>query len=157
MFLQRSMSFAPRPVSLAAAAVSLLIGTLISAVVLKRAVVQRVGRVAGLLEVVGAKASSLTMTMPPPLDALDVRPQGGRIHRHQRVDLVAGREDVGAGEVDLETRHAGERAGGGISAGKSGSVLMSLPTSAEVSVNCVPAKPTRPTGPGDHKKKYCWR
>jgi hypothetical protein len=30
-------------------------------------------------------------------------------------------------------------AGARISAGKSGSVLMSLPTSAEVSVNCVPA------------------
>ena len=42
--------------------------------------------------------------------------------------------------MDLVARDAGERAGWGADlGGEVGSVLMSLPTSAEVSVNCVPA------------------
>src|SRR5206468_4247148 len=51
------------------------------------------------------------------LDALDVGLQCRRVHRDERVDGVAGREDVGRGKVDLEPRDAGERAGGGADLG----------------------------------------
>ena len=80
------------------------------------------------------------MTMPPGFDRLQIGLQRGRVHRDQRIDFIARRENVGAGKVNLIPADARQRAGGArISAGKSGSVLMSLPISAEVSVNCVPA------------------
>ena len=69
-----------------------------------------------------------------------VRRQRRRVHRHQGIDLSPGVIDVVAGEVDLKTADAGQRAARArISAGKSGNVAMSLPTRADVLVNCVPA------------------
>ena len=45
--------------------------------------------------------------MPPVAQVAEVGRQRGRVHRHQGVDRVAGREDVGAGEVDLKAGDAG--------------------------------------------------
>jgi len=41
-----------------------------------------------------------------------------RIHRHQRVELIAGRVDPLAAELELEARHAEERAGGSADLGR---------------------------------------
>jgi hypothetical protein len=43
---------------------------------------------------------------PALLEHADVRDQGGRVHGHQHVGVVPGREDVARGEVDLEGRDA---------------------------------------------------
>jgi hypothetical protein len=47
----------------------------------------------------------------------DVRLQGGRVHRHEHVRRVTGREDVVVGEVQLEGRDPGKGAGGGADLG----------------------------------------
>ena len=44
--------------------------------------------------------------------------QRGRVHRHEHVRHVARREDVEVGDVDLEARHAGDRAGRGADLGR---------------------------------------
>jgi hypothetical protein len=58
------------------------------------------------------------MTMPPVDDRADVRAQRRRVHRDQRVDRVAGRENVGRGEMDLEAGDARERPGRGSDLGR---------------------------------------
>ena len=63
------------------------------------------------------------MRMPPGLRSAQVHLERRRVHRHQDVELVAGRVDALAAELELEARDAEERAGGArISAGKFGSV-----------------------------------
>ena len=57
------------------------------------------------------KASLLTISVPPLGRSLQVRPQRGRVHRHEHVGRVARREDVVVGEVELEAGDAGQRAG----------------------------------------------
>jgi len=47
------------------------------------------------------------------LEVGDVGPQRCRVHRHEYVGGVAGRQDVMVGEVQLEGRHAGQGARGG--------------------------------------------
>ena len=96
-------------------------------------------------------ASVLTMIVAPLRQVLHVRLQRRRVHGHEHVGRVAGREDVVVGEVDLEARDAGsEPAGARISAGKSGSVERSLPRSAvslakRPPVSCMPS----PESPGE--------
>jgi hypothetical protein len=51
------------------------------------------------------------------VERADVGDQRGGVHRHQHVRVVARREDVARGEVDLERGHAGGRAGGGADLG----------------------------------------
>ena len=55
--------------------------------------------------------------MPPGSQVLEVGLQGGRVHGHQGVELVAGRVDVVAAEVDLEAGDAGQGAGRGADLG----------------------------------------
>ena len=78
--------------------------------------------------------------MPPFSTVAEVRDQGCRVHRHEHVRVVARREDVARGEVDLERGDAvgRARAGARISAGKSGSVARSFPTIAVASVKRLP-------------------
>ena len=57
------------------------------------------------------KASVLTMIVPPFGEVAEVHLERRRVHRHEHARLVAGREDVVVGEVDLEAGDAGERAG----------------------------------------------
>ena len=64
------------------------------------------------------KASSLTISVPPASSAAEVRFQRRRVHRHQRVRVVAGGEDVARGEVDLEGGDAARGAGRGADLGR---------------------------------------
>jgi hypothetical protein len=57
-------------------------------------------------------ASSLTMIVAPALELRKVGLQRGRVHRDQHVRRVARSQDVARSKVDLECRHAGERARG---------------------------------------------
>ena len=77
------------------------------------AVFDRVGLVARFLEVLGREGVLVDDDDPAIPYRLDVGPQRGRVHRDQRVHLVARGENVGAGKVDLVARDAGQRAGGG--------------------------------------------
>ena len=57
------------------------------------------------------KASRLTISVAALRQVAQVRLQRGRVHRHEHVGRVAGREDVVVGEVELEAGDAGQRAG----------------------------------------------
>ena len=63
-------------------------------------------------------ASALTISVPPRGEVLDVRAQRGRVHGDEDVRVVARREDVVVGEVDLEAGDARERAGGSADLGR---------------------------------------
>ena len=60
----------------------------------------------------------LTIRVAPLGSSPEVGLEGGRVHGHEHVGRVAGRQDVVVGEVDLEGRDAGERAGGGADLGR---------------------------------------
>ena len=74
---------------------------------LERPVLERVRRVAGLLEVPIAEGVAVDDERAALAEVGEVRLQRRRVHRHEHVGLVAGREDVVIGEVDLEAGHAG--------------------------------------------------
>ena len=76
----------------------------------ERAVFERIGFVAGLVEAFGVEGVAVDDQDAAGAEVAEVRGQRGRVHRHERVDRVAGRVDVRAREVDLETGDAGERA-----------------------------------------------
>ena len=57
------------------------------------------------------------MRMPPGSQVLEVGLQGGGVHGDEGVELVAGRVDVVAAEVDLEAGDAGQGAGRGANFG----------------------------------------
>ena len=110
------------------------------AIVLQRAVFDRIARVAGFFQIGRIESVFVDDHDSQPSHRFQVAFQGGGVHGDQRVHIVARREDIRAGKMDLKSADAGQRPGGArISAGKSGSVLISLPIRAEVSVNCVPA------------------
>ena len=77
---------------------------------LSDAVFERTGFVAGLIEPFAFEGVAVDDQDAAGAEVAEVRGQGGRVHRHEGVDRVAGRVDVFAGEVDLETGDAGERA-----------------------------------------------
>ena len=52
------------------------------------------------------------MTLPPVGTSATLALKRRRVHRHEHVRGVAGREDVVVGDVDLERRDPGEGAGG---------------------------------------------
>ena len=105
----------------------------------ERMVGERIGRVAGALELASVNASRSTIMHGVGRHILDVRLERRRIHRDQHVGLVAGGENFAAGKIKLEAADSGQRARGArISAGKSGSVAISLPASADSVVNCIP-------------------
>ena len=54
-------------------------------------------------------SSSFAMIVPPFSSSAEVRLQRGRVHGDEHVRLVARRQDVARGELDLERRHAVER------------------------------------------------
>ena len=66
--------------------------------------------VAGFLQVRRGERVLIDDDDPAFLHRLDIRPQGGRVHRDQRVDRVARRVDIFAREVYLEAGDASERA-----------------------------------------------
>ena len=88
-----------------------VIGTRWTREALERAVLERVRLVAGLLQVALRERVLVDDDRRAALELADVRAQRGRVHRDQHVRRVARREDVARGEVDLERRDAGERAG----------------------------------------------
>ena len=77
----------------------------------QRTVLERIGAVAGLLEVALAERVLVDYQRRAAVDLGEVRLERGRVHRNQHVRLVTGGQDVARGEVDLERRDAGERAG----------------------------------------------
>ena len=77
----------------------------------ERAVVERVGLVAGLLEVALLERVGVDEDRAAGRELGDVGPQRGGVHRHEHRRQVAGREDVVIGDVHLERRHPGDRAG----------------------------------------------
>ena len=67
--------------------------------------------VARLLEVALVEGVGVGDERPALREVADVDLERGRVHRDEDARLVAGREDVVVGEVDLEAGHAGKRAG----------------------------------------------
>jgi hypothetical protein len=80
------------------------------AVLGKAAVLERIGLVAGLLHPLVVERVAVDDQDAAGNQIREVRYQGGRVHGHQRLDLVAGRINVFAGEVNLEAAYAGLRA-----------------------------------------------
>ena len=87
-------------------------------VVLDRAVLQRVGLVAGLAQVGGGEGVLVDDQRAARLQRAEVGFERRRVHRHQRVRVVAGGEDVARGEVDLEGGDAARGAGRGADLGR---------------------------------------
>ena len=85
---------------------------------IERAVLQRVGRVAGLLEVAVLERVLIDDQQPAGDQVLDVGLEGRRVHRDEDAGLVARGEDVVVREVDLEGGDAGERSGRGPDLGR---------------------------------------
>ena len=83
---------------------------LVHVVVGERAVLERVRLVAGLLQVALLERVGVDDQRAALGQVLHVRAQRGRVHRHEHVRRVAGREDVVVGEVELEAGDARERA-----------------------------------------------
>src|SRR5688572_11121736 len=78
-------------------------------VLLERAVVERAGRVAGLLQVLVRERIAVEDQRAAARQVPQVRAQRSRVHRHEHVGAVARREDVVVGEVDLEPRDSRQR------------------------------------------------
>jgi hypothetical protein len=70
------------------------------------------------LQVLGVEGVGVDDQDPARLEIAQVGPERGRVHGDQGVELVAGGVNVVAGKVDLEPRHAGERAGRGADLGR---------------------------------------
>ena len=77
----------------------------------ERPVGQRVRVVAGLRQAAVVERVDVDDERRPLRQRGDVRPQRGRVHRHQDVRGIARRQDVVVGDVDLERGDAGQRAG----------------------------------------------
>ena len=88
----------------------------------QRAVLQRVGLIAGLLEVALVERVGVDEDRPPLDQLVDVGPQRGGVHRDQDVGCIAGRRDVVVGELHLERRgrRLGPAGGRGARAGSRG-------------------------------------
>ena len=98
--------------------VHLIDGDAHQAQALERAVVERVGRIAGFLEVAGGEGIFIGDDDAAAFDVAHIGAERGRIHRDQHIHLVAGCENLGAGKMDLIPAHAGERAGRGADLGR---------------------------------------
>jgi hypothetical protein len=107
---------------------------------LERVVLERAAVVADLGQVPLGELVGVDDQVAAPRQVLDVGLQRGGVHRDEDVRRVARREDVVVGELQLEARYPGERAGRArISAGKFGMVDRSLPKTAVSWVNLSPA------------------
>jgi hypothetical protein len=78
-------------------------------VAVERAVLQRVGRVPRPLHVPVAERICIGDQGAALRQVAEVRLQRRRVHDDEHLRLVAGRQDVVVGEVDLETRDAWQR------------------------------------------------
>ena len=112
MFFERSASRLVTSTSFSASSVSVVSGTSCTWYSVERAVLERVRVVAGLLEVALGEGVAVDDQRAALRQVAQVRPQRGRVHRHEHVGRVAGREDVVVGEVELEAGDARQRAGG---------------------------------------------
>ena len=83
---------------------------LMQVVVVERAVLERVRRVARLLEVAVGERVGVDDQRAPGREVIEIRAQRGWVHRDEDVRRVARCEDVVVREVDLEARDAGQRA-----------------------------------------------
>ena len=82
-------------------------------VAVEAAVLERVGVVSGLAEVALVEGVGVDDDGAARRQQRQVGPEGGRVHGHQHGGGVAGGGDVVVGDVDLERRDAGQRAGRG--------------------------------------------
>ena len=87
-------------------------------VVVDRAVLERVGLVPGLAQVGVGEGVLVDDQRAAGLERAEVRFQRRRVHRHQRVRVVARGEDVARGEVDLEGGDAARGPGRGADLGR---------------------------------------
>ena len=101
-----SASFWPRPKPSTASRVSLVMSTVCTRYALEAAVFERIGFVAGLLEALGVELVAVDDQDAAGAQVGEVGHQRGRVHRHQRVDRVAGRVNVLARKMDLESADA---------------------------------------------------
>jgi hypothetical protein len=90
---------------------------LVDVVLLQRAVVERVGLVAGLLEVPLGEGVTVDDQGAALGQVAQVRLERRGVHRDEHVRRVAGSEDVVICEVELKAGDAGERAGGSANLG----------------------------------------
>ena len=76
----------------------------------QRPILERVPGVPRLLQVAIGEGVLVDDEDPAPRQILEVRLQRGRVHRDEDVRSVARGENVVIGEVELEARHARQRA-----------------------------------------------
>ncbi len=84
----------------------------------ERAILERILGVARLLEVALGEGVLVDDDRGAAVELAEIRLERGRVHGHEHVRAVARGEDVAGGEVDLEGRDAGQRAGGGADLGR---------------------------------------
>ena len=77
----------------------------------QRAVLERVRLVARLLQVPVVEGVGVDDDRPALREVAQVHLERRGVHRHEHARLVARREDVVVGEMDLEARHTGQRPG----------------------------------------------
>ncbi len=73
-------------------------------------ILERIRFVAGLIEAFRFERVAVDDQDAARAQVGNVRGERGGVHRHEGVDLIAGREDIGAGKMDLKTADAGQRA-----------------------------------------------
>ncbi len=92
---------------------------LVQAVLLaQRRVVERIGGVTRLVEVPLVEGAGIHDQDAARLEIGQVHLERGRVHHHQRVELIARGVDPLAAELELEARHPEEGAGGGPDLGR---------------------------------------
>ena len=74
-------------------------------------IIERIALVAGLAQVGRVELAFVDDEEAAADEIAKIRLEGGGVHRHERVRVVARGVDVVAGERELEAGHAGERAG----------------------------------------------
>ena len=111
MFFARSASrFVMPSISFSASIVIDVSGTACTSIRVERSVLERIALVAGLWQVAVGERVPVDDEGPARRQVVQVRLQRGRVHRDEDVRLVAGREDVVVGEVELEAGDARQRA-----------------------------------------------
>ena len=81
-------------------------------------VLERVPVVSRLAQVLGSERARIDDEEPARVEVREVRAKGGRVHRHEHVEVVAGSGDLASAEVDLERGDPEQGAGGGADFGR---------------------------------------
>ena len=81
-------------------------------------ILERIAGVAGLVEVPLVERGGIHDQDAARLEIGQVHLEGGRVHHHQRVELITRGVDPLAAELQLEARHPEESAGGGADLGR---------------------------------------